>query len=99
MSTRTFAWKFSTIPTAAQVERFIEQQMNLFARYPAYLAGADGKPPIDTMRVEHNNGVTNIEIQLNGMPGHAGDLFCFPGYYPGDTDEAGAPLFNKCDTG
>jgi hypothetical protein len=50
------------------------------------------------MRVEHNCGAVNLEIQLNGVEGKSGDVFCFPGYYPGDLDEHSNPLFNICDT-
>jgi hypothetical protein len=50
------------------------------------------------MRVEHNCGAVNLEFQLNGVKGQRGDLFCFPGYYPGDMDDEGNLLFNRCDT-
>jgi hypothetical protein len=50
------------------------------------------------MRVEHNCGAVNLEFQLNGVEGRSGDVFCFPGYYPGDLDDQGNPLFNYCDT-
>jgi hypothetical protein len=91
-------WKFNTIPTEEAVERFIEAQMPLFSRNANYLNGADGQRVIDIMRVEHNCGAVNIEFQLNGVEGRSGDVFCFPGYYPGDVDDEGNPLFNRCDT-
>ena len=50
------------------------------------------------MRVEHNCGAVNLEFQFNGTEEQSGDLFCFPGYYPGDMDDEGNPLFNYCDT-
>jgi hypothetical protein len=28
----------------------------------------------------------------------AGDIVCFPGYYPSDTEDEGNPLINRCDT-
>ncbi len=93
-----YLWKFNTIPTAEVVERFIEAQMPLFSRNANYLNGADGQRVIDIMRVEHNCGAVNIEFQLNGVEGRNGDVFCFPGYYPGDLDDEGNPLFNCCDT-
>jgi|WetSurMetagenome_2_1015567.scaffolds.fasta_scaffold521410_2 hypothetical protein len=99
MTAKKFWWRFRTIPTPAQVERFIESQVSLFSRYQSYLVGSDGEPPVDTWHVEHNCGVTNLEVQLNGIKGHAGDIFCFPGYFPGDKDEEGRPLYNVCDTG
>jgi hypothetical protein len=43
--------------------------------------------------------VTNLEIQLNGVAGRAGEIFCFPGYFPGDLDDHDQPLYNVCDTG
>ena len=93
-----YLWKFNTIPTAEAVERFIEAQMPLFSRNANYLNGADGQRVVDIMRVEHNCGAVNIEFQLNGVEGRSGDVFCFPGYYPGDLDDEGNPLFNCCDT-
>jgi hypothetical protein len=53
---------------------------------------------VDIVRVEHNCGAVNLEFQLNGTNGHMGDVFCFPGYYPGDMDDEGRLLFNFCDT-
>ena len=94
----TYFWKFNTIPTTEAVERFIEAQMPLFSRNANYLNGADGQRVIDIMRVEHNCGAVNIDFQLNGVEGRSGDVFCFPGYYPGDLDDRGNPLFNRCDT-
>ncbi len=93
-----YLWKFNTIPATEAVERFIEAQMPLFSRNTNYLNGADGRRVIDIMRVEHNCGAVNIEFQLNGVEGRSGDVFCFPGYYPGDLDDEGNPLFNRCDT-
>ncbi len=95
----TYIWKFNSIPTAQAVENFIDNQIPLFARYTNYLNGADGQPIVDIMKVEHNNGAINLEFQLNGTMGHAGEIFCFPGYYPGDLDDQGNPLTNHCDTG
>ena len=99
MTERTFYWRFKTAPTRAQVERFIERQISLFARYTNYLTGADGKPIVDTFIVTHNDGSQNLEFQLNGTPGNMGEIFAFPGYFPGDTDDAGKPLYNQCATG
>jgi len=53
---------------------------------------------VDLMRVEHNCGAVNLEFQFNGVEGQSGDLFCFPGYYPGDMDDQGHALLNYCDT-
>jgi hypothetical protein len=72
--------------------------MPLFSRNVRYLTGGDGEPIVDLMRVEHNCGAVNLEFQLNGVEGQSGDVFCFPGYYPGDLDDQGNPLFNYCDT-
>jgi hypothetical protein len=94
-----YIWKFNVIPDSREVENFIESQMPLFARNARHLTGADGQPVVDLMRVEHNCGAINLEFQLNGVEGQSGDVFCFPGYYPGDMDEAGNALFNCCDTG
>jgi hypothetical protein len=91
-------WKFNTIPDPQDVESFIDAQMPLFSRNARYLTGGDGEPIVDLMRVEHNCGAINLEFQLNGVEGQSGDLFCFPGYYPGDLDDQGNPLFNYCDT-
>jgi hypothetical protein len=91
-------WRFNTIPDAKAVEHFIEAQMPLFSRNSAHINGADGRPIVDLMRVEHNCGAVNLEFQLNGAKGHTGDIFCFPGYYPGDMDDEGRLLFNLCDT-
>jgi hypothetical protein len=91
-------WKFNTIPDPKAVERFIDAQVPLFSRNANYINGGDGQPIVDIMKVEHSCGAVNLEFQLNGIEGHAGDVFCFPGYYPGDTDEEGRPLFNRCDT-
>jgi len=93
-----YIWKFNRIPDPTDVERFIEAQMPLFSRNSKYLTGADGEPVVDLMRVEHNCGAISLEFQLNGIEGQCGDLFCFPGYYPGDMDDDGNPLFNYCDT-
>lgn len=93
-----YMWKFNTIPDAKDVEHFIEAQMPLFSRNIRYINGADGRPIVDLMRVEHNCGAINLEFQLNGVKGHTGDIFCFPGYYPGDMDDEGRLLFNLCDT-
>jgi hypothetical protein len=94
-----YMWKFNDIPDAQEVESFIESQMPLFARNARHLTGADGQPVVDLMRVEHNCGAVNLEIQLNGIEDQCGDVFCFPGYYPGDLDDEGNALFNCCDTG
>ena len=93
-----YMWKFNTIPDPKAVERFIDAQVPLFSRNANYINGGDGEPIVDIMKVEHNCGAVNLEFQLNGIEGHAGDVFCFPGYYPGDTDHEGKPLFNRCDT-
>jgi hypothetical protein len=93
-----YIWKFNTIPDAKDVEYFIDAQIPLFSRNAKYLTGGDGEPVVDLMRVEHNCGAINLEFQLNGVEGQSGDLFCFPGYYPGDMDDEGNPLFNHCDT-
>src|SRR5690349_18663631 len=93
-----YMWKFNTIPDPGDVERFIDEQVPMFSRYADDLTGADGEPVVDLMRVEHNCGAINLEFQLNGVEGESGDVFCFPGYYPGDMDDEGNPLFNKCDT-
>jgi hypothetical protein len=92
-------WKFNTIPDPKDVECFIDEQMPLFSRNARHLSGGDGQPVVDLMRVEHNCGAVNLEFQLNGIEGQSGDVFCFPGYYPGDLDDDGTPLFNHCDTG
>ena len=94
-----YMWKFNTIPDPGDVERFIDEQVPMFSRYADDLTGADGEPVVDIMRVEHNCGAINLEFQLNGIDGQNGDVFCFPGYYPGDMDDEGNPLFNYCDTG
>ena len=93
-----YAWKFNTIPDSKDVEHFLDDLMPLFSRNANYLNGADGQRVVDLMRVEHNCGAVNLEIELNGVEGKSGDVFCFPGYYPGDLDEQGNPLFNICDT-
>ena len=93
-----YLWRFNTIPDPKDVEYFIDEQMPLFSRNARYLTGADGEPIVDLMRVEHNCGAVNLEFQFNGVEGESGDLFCFPGYYPGDMDDEGNPLFNYCDT-
>jgi len=93
-----YVWKFNTIPDAEDVEQFIDAQMPLFSRYADDLTGGDGMPVVDIMKVEHNCGVVNLEFQLNGIEEQSGDVFCFPGYYPGDVDDLGNPLFNYCDT-
>jgi hypothetical protein len=93
-----YVWKFNTIPDPKVVERFIDDQVPLFARNGNYLNGADGEPVVDIMKVEHNCGAVNLEFQLNGVEQESGDVFCFPGYYPGDLDDDGVPLFNQCDT-
>ena len=94
-----YLWTFNTIPDPKDVEYFIDEQMPLFSRNSRYLTGGDGEPVVDLMRVEHNCGAVNLEFQLNGVEGQSGDVFCFPGYYPGDMDDEGNPLFNYCDTG
>ena len=93
-----YMWRFNSIPDPRDVELFIEEQMALFSRNARFLTGADGRPVVDLMRVEHNCGAVNLEFQLNGVEDESGDLFCFPGYYPGDLDDEGNPLFNYCDT-
>ena len=93
-----YVWKFNSIPDAKDVEHFLDDLMPLFSRNANYLNGADGQRVVDLMRVEHNCGAINLEIQLNGVEGKSGDVFCFPGYYPGDLDDLGNPLFNICDT-
>ena len=94
-----YMWTFHTIPDPKDVECFIDEQMPLFSRNARHLTGSDGEPIVDLMRVEHNCGAVNLEFQLNGIEGQSGDVFCFPGYYPGDMDDKGNPLFNYCDTG
>jgi len=91
-------WQFNTLPDAADVEQFIDDLVPLFSRHVKNLCGADGEPIVDLMRVEHNCGAINLEIQFNGVEGQDGDIFCFPGYYPGDMDDKGNFLFNRCDT-
>ncbi len=93
-----YQWKFNTIPDPKDIERFIDEQMPLFSRNTNRLTGGDGEPVVDLMRVEHNCGAINLEFQLNGVEGRSGDVFYFPGYYPGDMDDMGNPLFNCCDT-
>lgn len=93
-----YMWKFNIIPDPKAVECFIDAQVPLFSRNARYLTGADGQPVVDLMKVEHNCGAVNLEFQLNGVEDQSGDLFCFPGYYPGDRDDEGNPLFNYCDT-
>ncbi len=93
-----YIWKFATIPDPKDVESFIDTQISLFSRNASRLTGGDGEPVVDLLRVEHNCGAVNLEFQLNGVEGHRGDVFCFPGYYPGDMDDMGNPLFNCCDT-
>ena len=93
-----YMWTFNSIPDQKDVECFIDALMPLFSRYADDLTGGDGEPVVDLMRVEHNCGAVNLEIQLNGIEGQSGDVFCFPGYYPGDLDDEGNPLFNYCDT-
>jgi hypothetical protein len=93
-----YVWKFNTIPDSKDVEHFLDDLMPLFSRNANYLNGADGQRVVDLMRVEHNCGAVNLEIELNGVEGKSGDVFCFPGYYPGDLDELGNPVFNICDT-
>jgi len=86
------------IPDSKDVEYFIDEQVPLFSRNAKYLTGGDGEPVVDIVRVEHNCGAVNLEFQLNGVEDQSGDVFCFPGYYPGDMDDEGKPLFNYCDT-
>lgn len=93
-----YMWRFNTNPDPKDVECFLDAQMPLFSRNAKYLTGGDGEPVVDLMRVEHNCGSVNLEIQLNGIEGQSGDVFCFPGYYPGDLDDCGKPLFNHCNT-
>jgi hypothetical protein len=93
-----YIWKFNRIPDPKDVEDFIDEQVPLFSRNARHLTGGDGAPVVDLIRVEHNCGAVNLEFQLNGVEGRSGDLFCFPGYYPGDRDDDGNPLFNYCDT-
>lgn len=93
-----YIWKFNTIPEPEAVECFIDAQIPLFSRNAKYLTGSDGEPVVDLVKVEHNCGAVNLEFQLNGIEGQGGDVFCFPGYYPGDLDDEGNPLFNQCDT-
>ena len=93
-----YMWQFNTLPDAADVEQFIDDLVPLFSRHVKHLCGADGEPIVDLMRVEHNCGAINLEIQFNGVEGQDGDIFCFPGYYPGDMDDEGNFLFNRCDT-
>jgi hypothetical protein len=93
-----YKWKFNTVPDPKAVEYFIDAQMPLFSRNARYLTGGDGEPVVDLMKVEHNCGAVNLEFQLNGVEGQSGDVFCFPGYYPGDMDDEGNPLFNHCNT-
>ena len=93
-----YVWKFNTIPDEKVVERFIDDQMPLFARNASDLTGGDGEPVVDLMKVEHNCGAVNLEFQLNGVEEESGDIFCFPGYYPGDMDDNGNLLLNYCDT-
>ena len=93
-----FIWKFNTIPDPKDVECFIDGQVPLFSRNARHLMGADGEPVVDLMRVEHNCGAVNLEFQLNGVEGQSGDVFCFPGCYPGDLDDEGNYLFNHCNT-
>jgi len=93
-----YIWKFNMIPDSKDVEYFIDEQVPLFSRNAKYLTGGDGEPVVDIVRVEHNCGAVNLEFQLNGVEDQSGDVFCFPGYYPGDMDDEGKPLFNYCDT-
>ncbi len=93
-----YTWRFHPIPDPQSVEYFIDAQVPLFSRNAKYLTGGDGKPVVDLVRVEHNCGAVNLEFQLNGVEGQSGDVFCFPGYYPGDMDDEGNLLFNYCDT-
>ncbi|HUE99433.1 MAG TPA: hypothetical protein VMN99_09270 [Anaerolineales bacterium] len=80
------------------VECFIDAQMPLFSRYADDLTGGDDEPVVDIMKVKHNCRAVNLEFQLNGIAEENGDVFCFPGYYPGDMDDEGNLLFNYCDT-
>ena len=82
-----YMWKFNTIPDPKVVECFTDAQVPLFSRNARYLTGGDGEPVVDLMKVEHNCGAVNLEFQLNGVEDQSGDLFCFPGYYPGDMDD------------
>ena len=75
-----YMWKFHTMPDPQDVERFIDEQMPLFARNARRLTGGDGEPVVDLMRVEHNCGAVNLEFQFNGCEDESGDVFCFPGY-------------------
>ena len=93
-----YMWKFNTIPDPGAVECFIDAQMPLFSRNANSLTGGDGEPVVDLMKVEHNCGAVNLEFQLNGAAEQSGDVFCFPGYFPGDMDDKGNPLFNHCNT-
>jgi hypothetical protein len=93
-----YIWKFNTIPDPKVVEQFLEAQMPLFSRYAKHLTGGDGEPVVDIMRVEHNCDAVNLEVQLNGVEEQSSDVVCFPGYFPGDLDDEGIPLFNYCDT-
>lgn len=93
-----YIWKFHTIPDPKDIECFIDSQVPLFSRNAKHLTGGDGETVVDLMRVEHNCGAVNLEFQLNGIEGQCGDIFCFPGYYPGDLDDECNPLFNYCDT-
>src|SRR5215216_1065492 len=94
-----YIWRFNTIPDREAVERFVDAQMPLFSRNAKHLNGADGQPVVDIMKVEHNCGAVNLEFQFNGVEEHSGDVFYFPGYYPGDLDDEGNALYNCCDTG
>ena len=93
-----YTWSFTTIPDPEDVENFIDSQMPLFSRNAKHLTGADGQPVVDLMRVVHNCGAVNLEFQLNGIEEQSGDIFSFPGYYPGDLDNEGNALINCCDT-
>lgn len=93
-----YSWRFKTLPDPQAVECFIDAQVPLFSRHASRITGGDGRPVVDLMRVEHNCGAVNLEFQMNGVEGQSGDVFCFPGYYPGDLDDEGNPLFNTCDT-
>ena len=93
-----YMWKFKTIPEPEAVGEFIDAQIPLFSRNARHIDGSDGQPVVDLMRVEHNCGAVNLEFQLNGVEGQSGDVFCFPGYYPGDLDDDGNYLYNCCDT-
>ena len=72
-----YIWKFNVIPDPREVEMFIELQMPLFARNARHLTGADGRPVVDLMRVEHNCGEVNLEFELNGVEGRAAMSFVF----------------------